>query len=104
MLAMGATTSVQRMKSLLVGQKPWPFLIGFACQYIGMPLLGLFYALAFRFSNAVSVGIIILSVCPGGTTSQFMCYLIRGDVTLSILMTTASTTASFLLLPAFAYI
>ncbi len=50
------------------------------------------------------MGLVLLGTCPGGTASNVMTYLAKGDVALSIGMTTVSTLAAPLLTPALTYL
>ena len=62
--------------------------VGLVCQLFMLPLIG--FAIVSMFPMAspeIAVGIVILALCPGGTTSNLMTYLARGDVALSISLT-----------------
>ncbi|KXZ51713.1 hypothetical protein GPECTOR_11g161 [Gonium pectorale] len=86
---------------------PQLLLLGMALQYTVMPGLG--WALSRRvtlddgyagLAAPLAVGIAVLSACPGGTASNIVAFLARGEMALSILMTAASTLAAVVATPA----
>lgn len=85
MLGMGLTLTLENFKRVL--KTPRPVLIGIACQLIGLPLLGMLVVSVFPLSPDIALGLLILSFCPGGTTSNIFTYLFRGEVALSITLT-----------------
>lgn len=90
---MGCLLDLETIKSVL--RKPVAPAIGFACQFLFMPLasFGVGHVL---FPNNVAwrLGIFVLGCCPGGTGSNFWTLLFDGDVDLSITMTFVSTLAA----------
>ena len=64
-----------------------------------MPLLGYTISRFAGLDPALAIGICILSACPGGTASNIVAYIARGEMPLSILMTTASTLAAIVMTP-----
>jgi len=56
-----------------------------------MPLLAFIIALILALPTALMAGLVLLGTCPGGTASNVICYLAKGDVTLSITLTAIST-------------
>jgi BASS family bile acid:Na+ symporter len=83
----------------VVAQRPWALLLGVAAQYVVMPLLGLGIASALGLSAALTAGMVLVGAAPGGTASNVMVYLARGDTALSVAMTSVSTLLSPLLTP-----
>jgi BASS family bile acid:Na+ symporter len=83
----------------VVARRPWALLLGVAAQYAGMPLLGYGLAVALDLSPALAAGIMLVGSAPGGTASNVMVYLARGDTALSVAMTTVSTLLAPLLTP-----
>ena len=69
-----------------------------------MPLLGFLLAKIFRLSPELAVGVILLGTCPGGTASNVIAYLAKGDVALSVSLTCVSTLLSPLLTPLMTYL
>lgn len=78
---------------------PKAALIGIASQYTIMPLLGWGIANALDLPPMLVVGMILVGAAPGGTASNVMVYLARGDVALSVAMTSVSTMLAPLITP-----
>jgi BASS family bile acid:Na+ symporter len=74
-------------------------LFGSAAQYGIMPLVGAGVSKALGLSPELSAGVILLSCCPGGTASNVVTYIAKGDVALSILMTMCTTFAAVFTTP-----
>ena len=89
MFMMGLTLSAADFRR--VALKPQPVLVGVALQFLLMPLLALTLANMLRLSNQLTVGMVLVGSCAGGTASNVITYLARGDVALSISMTLCST-------------
>jgi BASS family bile acid:Na+ symporter len=64
-----------------------------------MPLLALGLTWAFALPNELAIGVILVGCCPGGTASNVITYLAKGDLALSVGMTAASTLLAPLLTP-----
>jgi len=97
MFGMGMTLSAGDFKRVF--QRPRDVFAGTAAQYLIMPLLAYGLARALHLSDELSVGLILLGCCPGGTASNVITFLAGGDVALSVSMTTASTLLAPLLTP-----
>ncbi|MDJ0336811.1 bile acid:sodium symporter family protein [Cryobacterium sp. PH31-O1] len=97
MLGMGMT--LRPADFGIVARRPWPLLLGVAAQYIVMPLLGLGIAVALDLSPLLTAGMILVGASPGGTSSNVMVFLSKGDTALSVAMTTVSTLLAPLLTP-----
>jgi BASS family bile acid:Na+ symporter len=97
MFGMGTTLSVSDFSRVFT--MPWPVFIGMALQYTVMPLAGFALATSFGFEAEVAAGVILIGSCPGGVASNLMTYLARGNVALSVTMTSCSTLASPLVTP-----
>lgn len=78
---------------------PVPILLGYLCQYGIMPCLAFTISRIANLSPAFATGLIILGCCPGGQASNVATFVARGDVALSVLMTTASTMAAAVMTP-----
>ncbi|KAI3805153.1 hypothetical protein L1987_27259 [Smallanthus sonchifolius] len=98
MLAMGLTLEFKDLVNLLM-QRPLSILFGCAAQYTIMPAFGFMISKLLGLSPALSVGLILLSCCPGGTASNVVTLIAQGDVPLSIVMTVCSTLGAVLLTP-----
>jgi bile acid:Na+ symporter, BASS family len=78
-----------------------PRIIGFGVllQYGVMPLAAWAVAQLFALPPYLMAGLVLVGACPGGTASNVVCYLARGDVALSITLTTASTLLAVVMTP-----
>ncbi len=91
MLSMGMTLKANDFKQVF--KKPKAFFLGLTAQMLFVPLLAVILLQIFYLPPILAVGLLVLSFSPGGTTSNLFSYLARGDVALSIALT---TTASFI--------
>lgn len=82
-----------------IAKRPWVVAIGLGAQYIIMPLAGWLVATALGLPPELAVGVILVGCAPGGTASNVVTYLGRGDVALSVTITTCSTLLAPLLTP-----
>jgi len=89
MLGMGMTLSIDDFRDCL--KKPRWIAIGIAGQFIIMPLAGWAVASLSGLPDQFKLGIILVSCCPGGTASNVVTYLAKGNLALSVLMTLCTT-------------
>ncbi|MGE9296851.1 MAG: bile acid:sodium symporter family protein [Puniceicoccales bacterium] len=73
--------------------------IGALAQFTAMPLLAWLISILLQLPTEVMVGMILVGACPGGTASNVVTYLARGNVALSVSLTTVSTLLAPLLTP-----
>ena len=97
MFGMGMTLTWQDFAQVL--RKPDRIGLGVALQYLVMPLAAWGIGLALGLSPALLAGLVLVGASPGGTASNVVCYLARGDVALSITLTTASTLLAVVMTP-----
>lgn len=97
MLAMGLTLTFDDYARLT--QLPRAVAIGVGLQFIVMPLSGWGIAQLMDLEQGLAVGLILVACCPGGTASNIVAYLARGNVALSVTMTMLSTLAAIALTP-----
>ncbi len=102
MFGMGLTLKLDDFKAVFT--RPIEVVIGCVAQFVVMP--GLAYALgkAFSLPPELLAGVALVGACPGGTASNVVTYLAKGDVALSVAMTSVSTLLAPLLTPAIAYL
>ena len=74
-------------------------LLGVLVQFLVMPALAAGIAAALHLPAPLAVGLILVGCCPGGTASNVVALIGRGDVALSVVMTTVSTLAAVVLTP-----
>lgn len=101
MFCMGLTVKRDEFKVVL--KNPKEIFIGFVSQFTIMPLLAFFIAKSFNLHPALAVGLVLLGTSPGGQASNVMTYIAKGDVALSVGMTTVGTIMSPLLTPVLTY-
>jgi BASS family bile acid:Na+ symporter len=89
MFGMGLTLSPHDFRILL--SHPKDILIGCLAQFTVMPLLAFGLAWAFSLPKELALGVILVGCCPGGTASNVITYLAKGDLALSVGMTATST-------------
>lgn len=100
MFCMGLTLTMPDFA--LVFKNPLPVLGGIAAQFIIMPSMGWLVATMLQLEPALAAGLILVGCAPGGTASNVVSYLARGNVALSVAMTSVSTLLAPLLTPALA--
>lgn len=80
--------------------KQWGLVgVGLVAQYTIMPALALLIVTGLRLPKETAAGFVLLGACPGGTASNVVAYLARGNVALSVSMTLVSTLLSPVLTP-----
>ncbi|GFR42496.1 hypothetical protein Agub_g3293, partial [Astrephomene gubernaculifera] len=99
MLGMGLTMRLSDFGAVFRAM-PGLLLLGMVLQYSVMPGLGWLISRHAGLSAPLAVGIAVLSACPGGTASNIVAFLARGEMALSILMTASSTLAAVVATPA----
>jgi BASS family bile acid:Na+ symporter len=97
MLAMGLTLTFEDYRRL--AQLPRALIIGVGLQFLVMPLTGFAITTGMGLEQGLAVGLILVACCPGGTASNIVAYLGRGNVALSVAMTMVSTLAAVVLTP-----
>ena len=97
MFGMGLTLSPHDFKVVL--SRPKDILIGCLAQFTVMPLLAWLLAWCFSLPKELALGVILVGCCPGGTASNVITYLAKGDLALSVGMTATSTLLAPLLTP-----
>ena len=96
MFGMGLALSISDFRR--VSKHPKAFAIGISAQMILLPIIGFAVATALSLPPMLAVGLMILALCPGGTTSNLFAYLAKGDLALSVSLTAvASLIAPFTL-------
>jgi BASS family bile acid:Na+ symporter len=94
---MGLTLSANDFKEVF--RRPKDVAIGVGAQFTIMPLLAFALATLLPVSPEVAVGVILVGCCPGGTSSNVMTYLSKGDTALSVSITAVSTLLAPILTP-----
>ena len=102
MFGMGLATRLEDFK--VVFSRPRDIAIGCVAQFTIMPLLAWLLARMFALDEALAIGVILVGCCPGGTASNVITYLAKGDLALSVGMTGVSTLLAPLLTPALTWL
>lgn len=82
-------------------KKPKVPLIGLFSEYIILPFITLVLVFIFQPPPSLILGMLLLAVCPGGTTSNFMVHLSGANAALSVLLTSVTTLGAILITPFF---
>jgi len=98
MFGMGLATKPGDFK--IVFSRPEDIVVGCLAQFTIMPALAWALARLFGLDEALTVGVVLVGCCPGGTASNVMTYLAKGDLALSVGMTGVSTLLAPVLTPA----
>ncbi len=102
MFGMGVTLTAGEFKRVF--QRPKDVGVGVAVQYLVMPFLGFALARVFSLDPLLAAGVVLVGSCPGGTASNVMTYLARGDLALSVTLTSVSTLLAPLMIPLLMYL
>lgn len=97
MLSMGITLTVDDFKRVL--QQPGAVIVGFVLCYVMCPLLGLGLGKLFNLPVELVAGLVLVGSINGGQASNLCTYIAKGDVALSVLMTTVTTIAGIFATP-----
>jgi BASS family bile acid:Na+ symporter len=97
MFGMGITLTWQSFKKVL--RRPGMIGLGLLLQYLLMPFFAWLIAERLGLPPYLIAGMVLVGACPGGTASNVVCYLARGDVALSITLTTVSTLLAIVATP-----
>lgn len=102
MFGMGITLTFNDFGEVF--KHPKSVFIGVTGQFIIMPSIAFALAKAFDLPPDLAIGVILVGSCPGGTSSNVMTYLAKGNTALSVACTTISTLLAPLLTPAIFYV
>ena len=97
MFGMGLTLKPEDFR--VVFSRPKDVLVGCLAQFTVMPLLAFALTRIFKLEEALAIGVILVGCCPGGTASNVITFLAKGDLALSVGMTATSTILAPVLTP-----
>ncbi|MBN9044610.1 MAG: bile acid:sodium symporter family protein [Rhizobiales bacterium] len=97
MFGMGLTLSLDDFRALI--KRPFEVAIGVIAHFFIMPVLAVILTRVIPMSPEVAAGVILVGCCPGGTSSNVMTYLAKGDVALSVACTSVTTLAAPIVTP-----
>lgn len=102
MFGMGLTLKPEDFKPVLM--RPKDILFGELAQFIVMPFLAWLLCKVLQLPTELALGVILVGCCPGGTASNVICYLAKGDIALSVAMTGVSTLLAPIVTPVLVYL
>ena len=102
MFGMGMTMTVDDFKGVL--HNPKAVVIGVVAQFMLMPGLAYLLCQLFQLPPAIAIGVILVGCCPGGTASNVITYMAKGNTALSVACTSVSTILAPVLTPAIFYL
>ncbi len=102
MFGMGLTLKTEDFRYIL--KHPKYIVLGCVSQFTFMPLLAFGLGMMFHLDTALLAGVVLVGTCPGGTSSNVITYLSKGDVALSVGMTSVNTVLAPVLTPAISYL
>lgn len=102
MFGMGLTLKPVDFKIVLTN--PLPVIVGVIAQFTVMPLVAFSLAYALKLPPELAAGLVLLGSVPGGTASNVMVYLAKGNVALSVAMTSLSTMMAPIMTPFLLYL
>lgn len=102
MFGMGMTMTVEDFKGVL--QSPKAVVIGVVAQFVVMPGLAYLLCQLFQLPPEIAIGVILVGCCPGGTASNVITYMAKGNTALSVACTSVSTLLAPVLTPAIFYL
>lgn len=97
MFGMGLTLTPSDFK--IIGRHPKAVVIGVVSQFVIMPLTAYSLAVGLNLPAEIAVGVILVGSCPGGTASNVITYLARGNVALSVAVTSVTTLLAPIMTP-----
>ena len=102
MFGMGLTLKASDFKPILM--HPREIIIGELAQFIIMPATAWLLCKCLDLPLELAIGVILVGCCPGGTASNVICFLAKGDVALSVAMTGVSTLVAPIATPALVFL
>ena len=97
MLGMGATLTTNDFKGII--KMPKVISLGILVQLLIVPLTALLFITSLSLASGVMVGLALIAAIPGGTTSNIFTYMARGNIPLSISITTLTSLACLISTP-----
>ncbi|XP_036007082.1 sodium/bile acid cotransporter isoform X2 [Fundulus heteroclitus] len=102
MISLGCTMEISKIKAHLL--KPKGVAIALLAQFCVMPLTAFSLTKIYQMDPIKAITVLICGCCPGGSLSNILSFSVKGDMNLSIVMTTCSSIAALVLMPLLLYI
>jgi BASS family bile acid:Na+ symporter len=97
MMGMGLSLTSADFKRVL--RFPKAVFVGLLNQIILLPVIAYGLTQLFDVSNEIAIGVLILSACPGGPTSNLVTHLAKGDTALSVTLTAVNSIVTIITIP-----
>lgn len=97
MFGMGTALSVQDFAGVI--KMPKGVLVGLLCQFVIMPVTGISLALVFGLPAEIAAGVVLIGSSPSGVASNVMTFLAKGNLALSVTLTTVATLVAPVMTP-----
>ncbi|MEL6558838.1 MAG: bile acid:sodium symporter family protein [Bacteroidota bacterium] len=97
MMGMGLSLTIDDFKRVL--KYPLAVFIGFLNQIILLPLIGYGLIVLMGVESNIAIGVMILAACPGGSTSNLLTHLAKGDTALSVTLTAVNSLITIITIP-----
>lgn len=102
MMGLGLTLSMDDILRVII--MPKAVLTGLAGQLILLPLVAFGLAFVMNPAPVIAIGLILLAACPGGITSNAYVFASRGDIALSVTLTTVASLFTVFTMPLLAWL
>lgn len=102
MFSMGLTLKASDFKPVLL--HPKEIILGEIAQFVLMPAIAWLLCHLMDLPSELALGVILVGCCPGGTASNVICYLAKGDIPLSVSMTGVSTMLAPVITPSLVFL
>lgn len=102
MFGMGMTMTLGDFKGVL--HNPKAVTLGVFAQFLVMPALAFLLCQLFNLPTEIAIGVILVGCCPGGTASNVITFMAKGNTALSVACTSVSTILAPILTPAIFYV
>lgn len=97
MFGIGASLKLEDFRTIFSHRKP--LVTGLTLQMLFLPALALVVAMVSGLSPELKMGLFIIAICPGGTTSNFISYITRADTALSVALTSVNSIMILVTIP-----
>jgi BASS family bile acid:Na+ symporter len=97
MFGISLNVKISEFKEVLT--KPKAFIVGIVSQFVLLPLVTFLLVKIINPSPSVALGMILVAACPGGNVSNFISYISKGNLSLSVMLTSFSTVACVIFTP-----
>jgi BASS family bile acid:Na+ symporter len=98
MLGMGLSLTTRDFRNIFM--HPKAVILGLVSQMIVLPLFAILVAQFSGLSDELKVGLVLIAACPGGAVSNLITHLLKGNVALSVSMTTVNSFITIFTIPA----